>query len=203
MKRIAFVGQPSREKTFFILYMAHILSQAHKTVVQTEDLWFSELDVHVYSDNLTILKKNREGADRDTEFFLEDLYDFKDNPSTLRVLVSQANLDSVNGNQSLFERSTENDEVIYLFLGMVLDSKINEKYLCRRMGIHGHKDEVLCQYLNEKDLAVNMENEYDERLSIRGLSKPYKYLLMHVIRKVSEAPLGEQRRWLRKAERSR
>ena len=202
MKTIGFIGQANRDKSYLMMYMGKILSQGGHVSLMTSDQWLMpELTTYEYNPNFLI---GEIGPDVLASDYL--LLDITDNCSLaldLVVYVSGIERNTVEINKKLFEAGNDAQAEIYIFQNVLMDGKINEKYLCLRLGISSKSHQVMCQYLNDNDLAVNIENGYNERIHIKELSKGYKKLLLELTRSCSNAGMKTTKRWLKSAERSK
>jgi len=198
---VGFIGKACWEKTYFLMYLAKILSQGEKvTLVTVNSHLTPDLEVYNHSDTLVIQKDMPERSDEGQVLVDVDRQGMKGWGKV--YLVTETDRYSLEVNEDLFG-TYDQEGCSWLFLNMIMDSKINEKYLTARLGIHKKESEVLLQYLNDNDLSVHMENGYNETIELRHLSKPYKKLLMRFVADISDQPVKEQGRWLKKAERSK
>lgn len=200
--RIGMVGTYSRDKSYLMMYLGKLLSQGMKVCIITREQWFMpELDTYVINDNLVITGASSKGIDADIHL-LDVAGSYHENLDKA-VFVSGTDRQSVEENELLFNEHAMVEESRYLFMNVLMDSKINEKYLFTRFGLDTERDSILYQYLDDGDMAVNIENGYNDCLELRGLSKAYKKMLLALAEfSCSEEPRS-LKRWLRWAERSR
>ncbi len=201
MKSIGFIGQGSREKSFLMMYLGKLLSGNGKVTIITEDQWFiPALGIFEYSPRLSIEKK--EPDDLDMEYLLLDITELYEGMIDIAFYLTGIQKETVDFNTHMFNLCEAAGEKAFIFQNMLMDGKINDRYLCRRMGIDPRHQKVWCQYLNDNDLAVNVENVYDERLDMKPLSKSYKRLLMDMTGLCDDSGKRVHKRWLSEAERS-
>lgn len=200
MTTIGFVGSSSREKTFLMMYLGKILSSGHQVCLVTEDRWMTPiLDAYEYNDRFMI---NKEQPEEDLDYCLLDLT--KEGGVNLDhgFFVTGIDRQSVERNKILFQDFDHLNDKTYILLNLIMDSKINEKFLCHKFGLSLKEDRIHRQYMNDNDLSVMVENGYNEQLDLKSMSKIYKKFLMQVVNQVTDASAKEQKRWMRQAERS-
>ena len=220
---VGIVGKESRSKTFLMLYLGKVLSQAMAVTVVTKDQWFIEqLEDYEYSHGLNILAAvpkavaeedgvydlalDKVGDDSQNDgMVLVDIGKAGDGRTCDKVLfLTEPDCVSVNQNLSLFKSYKKNEDPgTYVFMNLLMDSKINEKYLCNRLGINRKQDLILPLYLDDQDMAVHLENGYNNRLDMSGLSKAYKHVLLSLALTLTDSDKKTPRRWLKSAERSK
>lgn len=202
MKTIGFIGQSNRDKSYLMMYLGKILSQGGHVSLMTKDQWLMpELATYEYSPTFLIGKIGPSVLASD--YLLLEITNNCSLAIDLMVYVSGIERNTVEFNKKLFETAKVAPVEIYLFQNVLMDGKINEKYLCQRLDIDRKSQQVMCQYLNDNDLAVNIENGYNERIHMKDLSKGYKKLLLELTSSCSDASIKTSRRWLKSAERSK
>lgn len=202
MKTIGFVGCTTRDKSFFMMYICKILSIEHKVVLVTENQWFiNELTIFEYNDNFEIYG-NSESDKIEADYVIIDIDQPQENEYDHLYLLSSARRDDVLKNKTLIEEMELSDYGV-IFQNIIIDSKIGIRYLVAKLDINIKEHKIHTQYFSDIDEAAHIENEYNERLDIRNLSKDYKHLLLLIISEWVEIKPRERRKWLRKAERSK
>lgn len=202
MKKIAFVGQPSRDKTYLMMYLAKLLAADDQVLVVTKDQWFMPvLDSYEYNEAMLIAHKLTD--DLRPSYCLMDIEALAIEAYDVVFYVSAIDRRAVETNGPLFNDPIEAIEKVYIFMNVLLDGKINEAYLCQRFAISKNSHNIRSLYLNDNDLAVNIENGYNERLDIRALSKAYKKLLIDMATYCSGHPIKRLKQCMRSAERSK
>ena len=201
MKTIGFIGCTSRDKTFLMMYLGKILSTESRVCLVTEDRWMTPvLTTYEYNSNFMMTGLRSEvGA---VDYCLLDITETGEEGFDTSFYVSAIDRQSVEQNKVLFDAYESLDEKTTILLNLILDSKINEKYLCEKFGLTMKEQRIHGQYMNDNDLSVTIENGYNEQLDLKSMSKIYKKLLMTLLSQVTEVPIKEQKRWMRSAERS-
>ncbi len=166
---ICFGGKSTRDKLMFMSYLGLILS-GNKTVVvkMDEKPFFTSSDSIFLSDNLTITNKDlsadiviRESDDLgDMNFFV---YDF---------------LDSFPKNRKENFNTNDSCNITYIFMNNTGYSKINKKYLSAKFGVE--MKEAIFLPLDEINIAKNIENCFEEKLDMKGMSRAYRKLLLNI-----------------------
>lgn len=201
---IGFIGIDCREKTFFLMYLAKILSQGGPVTLVTENNFLTPaLDVYSYSDTLTIRTTLQPPADEG--IVLVDINKAGQALPKHYYKMTETDRPSLEANEALFGAYPEGEENVgqWLLMNVIMDGNIDIKYLCSRLGIHKKTKDLQALYLNDNDLSVHIENGYNEALEIRHLSGAYKKILMMTVAAITSEPVKEQRRWLKRAERSK
>ena len=202
MKTIGLIGKPSRDKSYLMLYLGKLLAVGDHVIIVTDNQWFMpNLDSYEYSDQLHICKEI--SMNEAVDYTIIDVTSVSKTKYDIALYVSGIDRSTVEANVEMFLGSEEADEKVTIFQNVLLDGKINENYLCQRFGISPKSHKVKTLYLNDNDMAVNIENDYDETLDIRGLSKIYKKLLLELAGTCSQKSLKELKQNMRTAERSR
>lgn len=202
MKIIGLIGKPSRDKSYLMLYLGKLLAVRDKVSVVTDDQWFlPALDSYEHSDQLHIYKEVP--VNEEVAYTLIDVASPSENSYDVAIYISGIDRPTVEINVKVFAACQAADEKVYIFQNVLMDGKINESYLCQRFGISQKSHQVRTVYLNDNDMAVNIENGYNETIDIRGLSKRYKKLLLELVGTCSQKSLKELKQDLRTAERSR
>ena len=202
MKIIGVIGQPSRDKSYLMLYLGKLLAVTEKVVVITENQWFiSNLESYEHSDHLFIGKEAPD--DEEASYTLIDVQGAREARYDVALYISGIDRGTVEANVEIFGGCVSADEQRTIFLNVLMDGKINEDYLCQRFGISQKSHQVRTLYLNDNDMAVNIENGYNDALDLRGLSKVYKKLLLELASICNNRPLKEVKQNMRTAERSR
>lgn len=202
MKTIALIGKPSRDKSYLMLYLGKLLAVSGKVAVVTENQWFMpNLETYEYSDQLLIYKEFPK--DEEANYTLIEIVTPREMPYDVALYISSIDRPTVEANVEIFLGNEMTDEKVYIFQNVIMDGKINENYLCQRFAINQKSHDIRTLYLNDNDMAVNIENGYNETLDIKGLSKTYKKLLLELAGICSQKPLKALKQDLRTAERSR
>ena len=202
MTTIGFIGCSSRDKTFLMMYLGKILSMNRSVCLVTEDQWMTPaLKTFELNSNFSITGLKPE--EDEVGYCLLDVTEKASVILNYSFFVSGIERSSVEQNKRIFEAFGLLEEKTYVFLNLIMDSKINEKYLCNKFALVIRQVEVLSQYSNDNDVSVMIENGYNEELDLKSMSKLYKKLLMTLLDKVADVPIKEQKRWMRLAERSK
>lgn len=201
MTTIGFIGSASRDKTYLMMYLGKVLSMDSLVCLVTEDQWMTPLlATYEYNTNMIITKERQE--EEACDYCLVDMTQEGDQSLQHSFFVSSIDRQSVESNKILFETYDACDEKTYILLNLIMDSKINDKYLCRKFGLSLKEHRIYRQYVNDNDLSVMIENGYNEQLDLKNMSKIYKKLLLNLLSQVTNVSLKEQKRWMRLAERS-
>lgn len=206
MKRIAVYGKTTREKNFLMLYLSKVLSVEHKVaLICQQNFYLGDLESVHYNEHFVIRKNDNNDKDIDEpcDFRIIDLvspapqdvmpiYD-------LTYLVTSSYRSDIEDNEDVIKGIETPFTVI--FQNLVYDLKISTKYLCKRLKVSSKTYKIYEQYLNENDLGILMENEYDAQIDMKHLSKSYKQLLLQLILDIDMGYKNPSKKWLRKAMR--
>ncbi len=166
---ICFGGKSTRDKLMFMSYLGLILSGNKSVVVKmNEKPFFTSSDSVFFGENLTITNKDlsgdiviREGDEiGDMNFFVYDL------------------LASFPKNRKENENTNDIKNITYIFMNNTNYSKINEKYLSIKYGVESKK--AIFLPLDEFNISKNIENCFEEKLDMKGMSRSYKKLLLNI-----------------------
>ncbi len=188
---ICFAGVSTRDKIMFMSYLGLILASDKKVLVKTDEKhFFTSSDTVFFGENLSISTKEinadiviRESKEKgDMNFFVYDL--LANFPRNRRD--SMASLDEMDRK--------------YIFLNNINYSKINKKYLVNKFDISEKNAYFLA--LDEGDISRNIENCFEETLSIRGISKAYKNVLLDIAGEILESDARQSKRLFKLALRA-
>ncbi len=188
---ICFAGPSTREKILLMCYLGFILSAEKKVAVKTDARYFfTSADTVFLNDNLSISTKEvnadviiRESDEiGDMNFFVYDL------------------LGNFPRNRKDFVDIVGNTACRYIFLNNIKYSKINKNYLLKKFGIDDKN--VYFLPLDEGDISLNIENCFEETLSLKGMSRNYKNLLVDIAGSVLENDVKQGKRMFKLALRS-
>ena len=203
MKRIAVYGKTTREKNFLMLYLSKVLSVEHKVVLLSErDLLLNEVDCVDYNDNF-VINKHIEDKESTCDFKLIDLTGVFEEDKTqafdITYFVTSPYREDIEANEAIIKGLEMPYTVI--FQNLIYDLKISTKYLSKRLKITKKTHKIYEQYLNDNDLGIHIENEYDGQIVMRHLSKDYKELLLQLILDIDLGFKKPSKKWLKKAMR--
>ncbi len=188
---ICFGGQSTREKILFMCYLGVVISKSKKVVVQTnEKHFFTSADTVFFGDNLTVTTR-----DMEAEIVIKESDEKGDFNFFVYDLLGKFPLDKKDS-----EKLVSLKDVTYIFINNTSYSKINKKYLMLKFGITD--EEVHFLPLDEGDISKNIENCFEETLSIKGLSRNYKDALISISKKVLSSDVRETRKLFKLALRS-
>lgn len=201
MKRIGFTGPATREKIFLMCYLGKVLSCEATVLVVPGCQWFGDgLDFYEYSHQLTIST----GFDQShmPDYLLEEAYVGSPNHydavyGVVDLLVHMAVM-----GKDHFDGPSYKGPTSYIFMNLIMDSSINDHYLIERLGLSEAEGPPMVLYLDDGDICASIENSYERRLDMKGLSKPYRKLLMTLTSQVLNQPMTASKKLVKKAERS-
>lgn len=187
MKTLYFFGASTEEKRHLLMYLANILSVESTVVLITDETFMlGALQQVNYNDNF-VLQKHGVDADVDVDYLLVDqsqpiVTEESEHRSSLKDAVTYF---VVNPKRSVVEDSEPltahiSDSTTVIIQNLLFDTTISSKYLMRRLKI-SNKQKLYEVYLNDRDMCIQTENEYNESLAMRHLSSSYKKLLLNLL----------------------
>ncbi len=213
MKRCLFVGKKYRDKGFLILYVGKCLSFIGKTILITcNEVQQESINPYELCHNLDLYNTSKESQGLELDAYDYVLLDCEQeelriNDGDWVCLITDSHKSRMIDNQKLFQQIelTKATKTILLYQNVHTDSKINEKVL------NIYFEQVLetvskfkyTLYFTEYDQVVHLENEYDNALAIKHLSKGYKKILNHLLTDITLMDSKAIRKVMKQAERSR
>ncbi len=169
--KVSVIGSSGRGKIMFMYYLGKIISKYRETVVISDkSYFFDRLETIDFEDGFTISKE-----DVKREIIISEV----DEEQDIKFLVIDllANF-PINGKDDFNVESAEN----IVFLNVLPYTAINEKYLINKFGITD--ETVYFIPLDERNIAVNIENSYNQKISLKGISGTYKKSLIQVVSQI-------------------
>ncbi|MFP4698008.1 MAG: hypothetical protein ACLFMO_04810 [Eubacteriales bacterium] len=191
MKHFYFVGLKDLNKIWFMCYLGKLLTIKGKVNLITDyKLWEEEIQPFELCSKLDYTRRIIKTDYEDYTFVLHDIEDYReldvlDNATVIFMTSTQRQ--AVNYNKSLFYKIvidlSEQVELnrYFIIYNIFLDSKINEKYIKYAYGeIMNSFDKHIIPF-NEWDNMIHIENEYEEKIRLKYLSKQYKNVLNSIL----------------------
>jgi len=199
MIRIGLIGFRTKEKDYLGLYMGKVLSMEHKVVLMTRQLnIMDKLEDYEYNDTFRMLSRRPDTLEAD--YLIEDVEEYDRENYDYVFFITGPKQYEVTYNEPIFSKGVlENDCVIYH--NILVDSKINVQYLNNRFKIDPKKIKVLERAINEWDLAMEMENDYEPSIEMRHMSKDYQQLIQKMIQHSTKNKDKTIKKWINKARR--
>lgn len=211
MKEIVAIGKPIKEKVYFLLYLGKILSQQGKTLLITEAKELKQqVDPFEYIKNLYISNTNASDSTK-YQYIINDTQNIiKFNEEKDLYLITNSEKEVISENkqllQDIYNKNKVRMPVEIIYMNLYCDSKINEKYLTNYFQNVLHEKEIMNKYkipFDDLDAITTLENEYDNKLILKTLSKNYKKVLYKVASQTLDIPDKQLRKVLKQAERSK
>lgn len=185
-----------QHKFWLICYLSKGLAFNSKTLIVSEyDYWNKDIQPFELCSNLEIITPQCINTiDRNSYEFV--IYDVEKSLEALKeedtiILTTSSDRKVVSYNKKLFkaysdsiQENIKDNKNVYLVLNHIyLDSKINEKYIKHQLkGVINSDIQAFTIPFNEMDYITNIENEYDEKIKLKYLSKDYKRTLKEIIK---------------------
>ena len=201
MIRIGLIGINTRAKDYLGLYLGKVLSMDHKVVLVTrQQSVMGGLEDYEHNETYRIVNHIPVGFEAD--YLIVDGVSLDRTSYDFLFFVTGPQLSEVTDNAWIFNKGIlEKDCVIYH--NILVDSTINGKYLSNRFKIDLGKIKVLERPSNEWDLTMDMENDYDQSIGMRHMSRDYQKLIHNMIQHCTDDKDKVIRKWLNKAKRSK
>lgn len=183
MTTLIFYGHSTEEKRYMMMYLANILSTEHTVTLSIHGSFtLGKLNRINYNDNLLIQKSSQPVAG-ESHFHLIDQCDLEevnleDAQKVCTFFVVGPERSVVESSEMLVDKLTE--ESVVIFQNVLYDTAISVKYLMQRLCINKDQKKYI-QYLNDRDMGIQIENGYNETLDIRYLSTEYKKMLLSLL----------------------
>lgn len=215
LEQIMVIGENIKEKTYFLLYLGKILSQQGKTIIITKNKsLIKDINPYEYIPNMYIYYISHD------EFKIKEQYDFLiyevENDKTHIdheqeiYFITNSEKTTIEKNKKLLKDIYNKAEVRLpieiIYINLYYDSKINEKYLTNYFQDVLNETEIVNSHkipFNDIDAITNMENEYDNKLIIKTLSKEYKKVLYNVANQIMNIEPKKFKKLVKIAERSK
>lgn len=199
MMRIGLVGANTKEKDYLGLYLGKVLSMEHKVLLVTrQQNLMGDLEDYEYNENFRIMSHRPDLVEAD--YLIMDEVELDRANYDYIFFITGPKQSEVTYNETIFCKAIlEKDCVIYH--NILVDSKINGKYLNNRFKIDPKKIHVLERPLNEWDLMMEIENDYDLTIRMRHMSKDYQKLILKMIQQSTGNKDKAIKKWLKKARR--
>ncbi|PKM56751.1 MAG: hypothetical protein CVU98_09615 [Firmicutes bacterium HGW-Firmicutes-3] len=201
MIRIGLIGINTKEKDYLGLYLGKVLSMEHKVVlISRQQSIMSGLEDYEYNETFRIVSHIPDAIKAD--YLIVDALEFDRECHDCLFFITGPKESEVSDNEPIFNKGIlEKDCVIYH--NIFVDSKINGKYLSNRLKIDPKKINVLERPINEWDLIMEMENDYDQSIGMRHMSRDYQKLIYKMLQHSTGAKDKAIKKWLKKAKRSK
>lgn len=208
MKQIVCHGVRSREKQLLLLYIGKVLSSQSKVVMLTQGSIVQKTMSRVfYNDNYHITDVAKVEMN-EVDYIVLDIDERAQKVASLDLIeqrredgidlfISDKYPSDVEQNQPITK--TLKDDCMIIYLNLLYDSKISASYLSRCYKIDKKTHHIIKHYHNERDMVIHLENEYNESLEMKGLSKAYLKVVTEVIEVITETSTKEVKVWLKKA----
>ncbi|MCF8017951.1 MAG: hypothetical protein K9L62_01005 [Vallitaleaceae bacterium] len=199
MMRIGLIGINTKEKDYLGLYLGKVLSMEHKVLLVTrQQNLMGALEDYEYNETFRIMSHRPDLVEADY-LIMDEVELVRDNYDYI-FFITGPNQSEVTYNETIFCKAIlEKDCVIYH--NILVDSKINSKYLNNRFKIDPKKIHVLERPLNEWDLMMEIENDYDLTIRMRHMSKDYQKLILKMIQQSTGNKDKAIKKWFKKARR--
>lgn len=214
MRRIEFLGKSTRDKQILMLYIGKVLSSGGRVLLKTSDsILQQEMGHFHYNDDYVVSDEER--AYDSYDYVLVDLngveetlYEFRKPVEAVKlegksdrihktVFVSGCTLAEVKENERF--NGLLDESIFIIFQNMLYDTDINVRYLTRRYGIDNRHSHIAVQYINERDMAIHLENEYDSSLRLKDLSRDNHRLIMSLVCYIADTDRNTHKQWLKTA----
>lgn len=211
MKEIVAIGKPIKEKVYFLLYLGKILSQQGKTLLITKAKELKQdIDPFEYSKNLYI-SNTKAIHNMKYQYIINDtqkIIKFNEEKDLYLITNSEKEVISENKQllQEIYNKNKVRMPVEIIYMNLYYDSKINEKYLTNYFQNVLHEKEIMNKYkipFDYLDAITTLENEYDNKLILKTLSKNYKKVLYKVASQTLDIPDKQLKKVVKQAERSK
>ncbi|PKM69205.1 MAG: hypothetical protein CVU95_01075 [Firmicutes bacterium HGW-Firmicutes-2] len=201
MIRIGLIGINTKEKDYLGLYLGKVLSMEHKVVLVTrQQSIMGGLEDYEYNETFRIVSHIPDTIEAD--YLIVNHQEFDRESYDCLFFITGPKQSEVSDNEPIFNKGLlENDCVIYH--NIFEDSKINGKYLSNRLKIDPQKTKVLERPINEWDLIMEMENDYDQSIGMRHMSRDYRKLIYKMLQHSTGDKDKAIKRWQKKAKRSK
>jgi hypothetical protein len=201
MIRIGLIGINTKEKDYLGLYFGKVLSMEYKVVLISRQLSImGGLEDYEYNDAFRIVSHIPDTFEAD--YLIVDELEFDRESYDCLFFITGPKQSEVSDNEPIFNNGIlANDCVIYH--NIFQDSKINGKYLSNRLKIDPKKIKVLERSINEWDLIMEMENDYDHSIGMQHMSRDYQKLIYKMLQHSTSDKDKAIKRWLKKAKRSK
>ncbi len=200
MKRIGVIGERTIEKQYLMLYLGKLLSQTGKVYLKADQQFLPEADSFEYSNSFMI---GETASGMVPDYRIWDLMTLPEEAQDLWIVMTAPDRESVEYIQRQLDHRAMAGEVIFLFSGLVMDSKISVKYLCAKLGVNPNREKVFGIFIDDRDISVHLENGYNDQLAMKNLSKAYKKILLSLSMACTGVDLKTMKRHLKSAERSK
>lgn len=225
MKQIGIVGEAGREKEWLILNLGFILSKNHKVVIMCDAMWLAtESDEVEISEGLLLSrdhplnyghqvyegqKFSNSRPTNDSHQSIGKSQEWKDplilvdirsqealaRGSFERILkISSLRRHALRQSKLLFEAlGTESYPVVIL---EYLDGVFGIKELCSYLGLSLKKDLIFLRHLDEAVMKRNLNNEYRQRMSVKGIGREERLFYVNLLKILLDLSHKEARRYL-------
>jgi hypothetical protein len=215
MRRFYFIGTYNKDKFWFICYFAKLLSVNQRVLVITNYCLFNgDVEPLEIAMNLDVIKADsyKKDLSSEYEFVLFDIFDENQHieEDSVLIFMTSGYKKQLLKNRGVI-KSYEDQLLIdgnqwkcYLILyDLLLDSKINVKFLQHLLfqRLDEEKYEYISIPFNEWDMGIHMENEYEEKVNLKRLSKGYKEALKEILIGEKIVSIKEFKKIYHKAER--
>jgi len=201
MIRIGLIGVSTKEKDYLGLYLGKVLSMEHKVVLVTKhQSLMGALEDYEHNESFRIVNQIPDVLEAD--YLIVNGVDVDRESYDRLFFITGPRQSEVTDNEPIFNKGIlENDCVIYH--NILVDSRINGKYLNNRFKIDPNKIKVLERPFNEWDWIMEMENDYDLSIWMGHMSHDYQKLIQRMIQHIMGSKDKAIKKWLNKSKRSK
>lgn len=199
MKKIVMYGTSTRRKVFFLRELCSLLAINNQVVLVTNEYWWIDdtrqininesLDIY-HSDSI-IDKK----IDDSEGYMIIDAQEIQNISYDKIFFMSSIYKEEVFLNEPLFRSIEKIDGILYQEL--LYDTNINADYLNNRYNIDVKNTNIHKYYLQESDLAWQIECDYNEKINIKYYSKAYKKSLIDIICNIDNTEKKVIKKWFK------
>lgn len=202
MTDIGILGSSTNEKEWFIYYIGKLLSAKNKVNIVSKHRSFLErLDNYEYSPQLIITRSKDLNFNGD--YILYDMDTISEAVYDATIFYSGITKNEVTYNADLFSLCDAYSNKFYVINGILYESPINAKYLYERLGLTAGELKIETLMFNDINLSTMIENQYNDRIQIKNLSKPYQKMLSKVLQHMTHLSNKEIRQLFKVAYRSK
>ncbi|MDF1616895.1 hypothetical protein [Petrocella sp. FN5] len=201
MIRIGLIGVITKEKDYLGLYLGKVLSMEHKVVLVTKhQSLMGALEDYEHNEYFRIVNQIPDVLEAD--YLIVNGVDVDRESYDRLFFITGPRQSEVTDNEPIFNKGIlENDCVIYH--NILVDSRINGKYLNNRFKIDPNKIKVLERPFNEWDWIMELENDYDLSIWMGHMSHDYQKLIQRMIQHIMGSKDKAIKKWLNKSKRSK